>query len=122
MAEFLLVVFYVFVTWLVYPVASSFQSSALIVAGVLVTCLLFGRQWPLLLTRTCCYSASVLLMYLLTQHKNLEAIMPVVNGYLVCMVLFLVLGIRMTRREDFSLDTQDGEKLNLLMRLMRIHG
>ena len=33
--------------------------------------------------------------------------MPIINGYLVAMALFLVLAIRMTRRADFSLDTQD---------------
>jgi UDP-GlcNAc:undecaprenyl-phosphate GlcNAc-1-phosphate transferase len=107
MTEVLLAVFYVLVTWLVYPVAGSFQSSALIVAVVLFVCLLFGRQWPALLTRACCYSTSVLLMYLLTQHAAVESIMPIINGYLVAMVLFLVVAIRMTRRAEFSLDTQD---------------
>ena len=33
--------------------------------------------------------------------------MFLINSYLVAMVLFLVFAIRMTRRADFSLDTQD---------------
>ena len=87
--------------------AGDFQSSALWLAGGLFVFVLLGRQWPVLLTRVCCYSTSVLLMYLLTQHQTVDSIMPIINAYLVVMVLLLALAIRMTRRADFSLDTQD---------------
>lgn len=105
--ELSIVIFFVLATWLVAPVSSSLQSSALIVAAFLFVFVLAGRKWPQLTTRACCYSVSVLLMYLLIQHDGPEHVMLAVNAYLIGMVLFLVLVIRMTRRTDFSLDTQD---------------
>lgn len=74
---------------------------------VLVTALILARRWPVWVARLCCYSASILLAYLLARDESVATLLPWIHGYLLGLALVLALAIRMTRREHFRLDTQD---------------
>lgn len=64
-------------------------------------------RWPGLVVRTCVYSAALGLAFLLTEGEIFRFGVAWVNVALVVLVGVLVLAIRMTRREQFRLDTQD---------------
>ncbi len=57
--------------------------------------------------RVILYSASVFFAYLISQADFSSAIEYAVNGYLILLVALLMLAIRMTRKQIFSLNTQD---------------
>jgi UDP-GlcNAc:undecaprenyl-phosphate GlcNAc-1-phosphate transferase len=80
---------------------------ALIIAIVLgFVSFLAGHRYKQL-TRLSCGIASILIAYLLSQLNISMQQEILVSGLLVFLALFLVLSIRMTRKDDFTLDTQD---------------
>lgn len=81
-------------------------ASLLIVAGLVV--LFFAKKMNrLVVARACCYTASVFVVYLFTTTAADQESRLVINSAFVTLVAFLMLSIRMTRREEFRLDTQD---------------
>jgi UDP-GlcNAc:undecaprenyl-phosphate GlcNAc-1-phosphate transferase len=91
------------------PVNSQFAAAALILAvafAVMAYTLKVVSQFN---TRLFCYSASAFVAYFLTKQggSEAEAYLVYFDGYLITFTLFLMLAIRMTRREMFRLDTQD---------------
>jgi UDP-GlcNAc:undecaprenyl-phosphate GlcNAc-1-phosphate transferase len=88
-------------------VHSDFDSIALILAASLAVFFLLMRRYPASVARACCYSASVFVVYVYASSSFEDGYKMLVNGIFVALVLFLVLAIRMTRRDDFRLDTQD---------------
>ena len=74
---------------------------------VMLLLTVFFKKHAIFAARCCCYTASVYLIYLLTLSPLLSYQAYLINGLLLTLVAFLMLAIRMTRREDFHLDTQD---------------
>lgn len=74
---------------------------------LLILALVAMRRWPVWMTRICCYSTAILLSYLLSRDTSVAGWLPWLHGHLLVLAALLVLAIRMTRREQFSLDTQD---------------
>lgn len=66
------------------------------------------RQSSAMVTRIVFYVASILLMYaLLVDADNRPILNILLDAYLFAMMLFLILAIRLTRKELFRLDTED---------------
>lgn len=99
--------FFIIVALLLRPLQGDNLLLAWGLAPLLVIFLLASRRWPAWMTRFTCYSTAVLLSYLLSRDALIAAWLPWLHGYLVVMVIVLALAIRMTRREQFRLDTQD---------------
>ena len=78
-----------------------------ILLAILVTAMLAYRHFPAWSTRLSIYSASVLSVYLLTVNPLLREWAQWINGAFIALAVILGLAIRMTRREQFRLDTQD---------------
>ena len=74
------------------------------------------RERPIFVTRALVYMASALTVYALLRGGDRPAFNLVIDASLIALVAFLFLAIRMTRREVFRPDTQDG--LVLLMIVM----
>ncbi len=85
----------------------SLAKVALVIAVFLgLASLILGDRYTQL-TRLSCGIASILIAYLLSQQSIPLPQEVFVTGLLVFLTLFLLLSIRMTRKADFSLDTQD---------------
>lgn len=69
--------------------------------------LLCYRRFPAWSIRLSVYSASVLSVYLLTVNPLLAEWQQWTNGAFIILCVVLALAIRVTRREEFRLDTQD---------------
>lgn len=82
------------------------QWALLLAGGFALATLLAPRYYPQI-TRISCACVSVLLAYLLSQSQLLPLEEYLVTGILVFLAAFLVLAIRMTRKQDFVFDTQD---------------
>jgi UDP-GlcNAc:undecaprenyl-phosphate GlcNAc-1-phosphate transferase len=80
---------------------------ATIMAPVLLLALLAYRRFPAWSTRLCIYSASVICVYLITVNSGIAAWLPWLDGGFILLAAVLALAMRMTRREQFRLDTQD---------------
>jgi len=80
---------------------------ALVLAPALVLALLSYRRFPNWSTRLCIYSASVICVYLITTDPAIKEWLTAINIGFGVLAFVLALGIRMTRREQFRLDTQD---------------
>lgn len=74
--------------------------------GLLVLCIL-ARKNTNFLARICCYSASVSIVYAYSLGPHELQYRYFIYGLYIAIVLFLMLAIRMTRRHEFRLDTQD---------------
>ncbi len=81
-------------------------TSLLIVTGLIVLFFVIKID-RVILARACCYTASVFVVYLLTTSVIEPDARMMVNGVFIALAAFLMLSIRMTRREEFRLDTQD---------------
>ena len=92
---------------LVDNIRNDFAFAALILAFLLVGLWWFFKNSPAIVTRATGYTASVFVVYLLSQSGLNNSTAMWLDGLLVVMALFLMLSIRMTRREEFRLDTQD---------------
>ncbi len=91
----------------VNSVRNDFAVASLAMVGGLVVLSLVAIRHSALVARMCCYSASVFIVYLYTTSSIDDHYRMLVNGAFLVFVIFLMLAIRMTRREDFRLDTQD---------------
>ncbi|WP_101758735.1 hypothetical protein [Oceanicoccus sp. KOV_DT_Chl] len=60
-----------------------------------------------MLARLSCYSASVFVVYLVTTELDGSPLMIYLDAFLIGLAAFLMLAIRMSRKEQFRLDTQD---------------
>ena len=74
------------------------------------------RDRPVFVTRALVYMASALVVYALLRSGHRPAFNFAIDTSLIALVAFLFLAIRVTRREVFRPDTQDG--LVLLMIVM----
>jgi UDP-GlcNAc:undecaprenyl-phosphate GlcNAc-1-phosphate transferase len=89
------------------PAGQGINSIAIILLAILVMALVTHSRFPAWSTRLSIYSASVLSVYLLTSSPLLQSWHQWINGVFVVLAVILGLAIRMTRREQFRLDTQD---------------
>lgn len=78
-----------------------------ILFAILLAVLLAYRRFPAWSTRLGIYSAGVLSVYLLSANPLLREFGQWINGAFTVLAIILGLAIRMTRREQFRLDTQD---------------
>ncbi|MFW0776174.1 MAG: MraY family glycosyltransferase [Rickettsiales bacterium] len=115
--EYAVAFFLVVAALLIGPIQFQFAVAALILAVVLVLTSFAVRSMPMFSARLCCYSASVYVVYLLSQTELSIWMANSINIFLVVLAVALMLGIRMTRRQDFRLDTQD---LLVLLMLLAI--
>lgn len=99
--------FFLLVALLVRPVSGDSLLLSWGLAPLLVVALLGLRRWPGWMTRACCYSTAVFLSFLLASDALVASWLPWLHGYLFILAAVLALAIRMTRREQFRLDTQD---------------
>jgi UDP-GlcNAc:undecaprenyl-phosphate/decaprenyl-phosphate GlcNAc-1-phosphate transferase len=83
------------------------SSLTLILLPLLVVALLIYRRFPAWATRICIYPASVLGVYLISSNPDLQSCLWLLNTGYVVLAALLAISIRMTRREQFRLDTQD---------------
>ena len=118
--EFSVAVFLIVAALIIGPVDWQLGVSGLGIAAALVVLALLLRNMPMFTARICCYSASVFVVYLLSQTEKMSWLTTGLNVYLGLLALALVLGIRMTRREDFRLDTQDLLVLLLLLAIPQL--
>jgi hypothetical protein len=65
------------------------------------------RRYPQWCVRLMVYPASAWAVYLMSFDAGLRGISPLINLYFALFAAVLALAIRMTRREQFRLDTQD---------------
>lgn len=88
---------------------SAFQLSgfALVLALLFVIVAIFSRLSSINLARVSCYSASVIIAYLIAVELEGTELMLYIDGFLAALAAMLMLAIRTTRREHFRLDTQD---------------
>jgi len=80
---------------------------SLVSAPLLLLTLLGYRRFPIWSTRLCIYSASVICVFAINNDPLMAEHLPIINFGFVVLAFVLALGIRMTRREHFRLDTQD---------------
>ncbi|MFT3931318.1 MAG: MraY family glycosyltransferase [Spongiibacteraceae bacterium] len=78
-----------------------------ILIAVLAIVIFCFRRFPVWSTRISVYSASVLSVYLFASNPALQQWHTWINGTFIALFTLLCLAIRMTRREQFRLDTQD---------------
>ncbi len=79
----------------------------LILFAILLTTIFTYPRFPAWGTRLSIYSASVLSVYLIAVNPLLRDWKQWINGAFIALAVILGLAIRMTRREQFRLDTQD---------------
>lgn len=83
-----------------------FKLSILLLLVIFITGILFPKL-NLLTTRMLSYSATTLLLYLFTVYNENSLIGNFLNGIFIFLGIFLLLSIRMTRKEQFQLNNQD---------------
>jgi len=83
------------------------RSLAIVLLAILVIALALLPRSPTWSMRISVYSASVLGVYLLMTNSNLDEWRTWINAAFGALACILALAIRMTRREQFRLDTQD---------------
>ena len=92
---------------LVNNVSSDFAWTSVLIVGGLLALFFVKKIKRFFIARACGYSASAFVAYLFAASALEQDARMVVNGALLALVAFLMLSIRMTRREEFRLDTQD---------------
>lgn len=92
---------------LINTVRSDFSVTALVLWLGLAAMAIVVRKHAALVARICCYTASVFVVYLFTTADIAELSRQWIDGLFIGLAAFLMLAIRMTRKEDFRLDTQD---------------
>jgi UDP-GlcNAc:undecaprenyl-phosphate GlcNAc-1-phosphate transferase len=84
-----------------------FAPGALVLsAGLLLLAFLFKNQ-PAFVARAYCYTASVFCIYLVSTVEIDSDYLMALDGLLIALAVFLIFAIRITRRAEFRLDTQD---------------
>jgi hypothetical protein len=76
-------------------------------AGILAALFLTQRIWLSLRTRLVFYPAASLVLYALVQPGLPQVFLSISYCYVVALTLFLAVAIRMARKQEFRLDSQD---------------
>ena len=92
---------------LITSARSGFSVTALALCLGLAVVAVVARKHATLVVRFFCYTASIYVVYLFTIVEISELGHQCIDGLFIGLVVFLMLAIRMTRKEDFRLDTQD---------------
>ena len=82
------------------------KTSMFTIAGLLVL-FFVTKSNRLIVARACGYIVSAFVVYLFTTSDVEQDIRMIVNSVFFALVITLMLSIRMTRKEEFRLDTQD---------------
>lgn len=109
-----------FLLWLVASWTSLDYHSIIrpLALGLLVASFIYGIVYPLktsITARILSYSATVLSLYALSMTENSNQYGFLINGILIFVGLFIILAIRLTRKELFRLNNQDLIILFLLL-------
>ncbi|HEB26590.1 MAG TPA: undecaprenyl/decaprenyl-phosphate alpha-N-acetylglucosaminyl 1-phosphate transferase, partial [Porticoccus sp.] len=100
-----MIIFFITVPFVLHDVGSQFSMTAIVLAVVLAVMGVVFRSAPALLARVSCYSMSVFLIYLITTQLQNGLYIKYIDVFLIVLAAFLMLAIRMSRREQFRLDT-----------------
>lgn len=103
----MLLMFFVCTPFVIGGSAIQLAAFALALALLFVIVALFSKLSSINLARVSCYSASVVIAYLIAVELEGSAVMMYIDGFLAALAIMLMLAIRTTRREQFRLDTQD---------------
>ncbi len=107
MIEITIALFLLIAPFLLSFVSKDFGRTAFILAAMLAFSALLFRHSSALLARLSCYTASVFVVYMLSQDVAGAKYEAFIDGFMIFFGVFLMLAIRTTRREHFRLDTQD---------------
>ncbi|MCP3908872.1 MAG: undecaprenyl/decaprenyl-phosphate alpha-N-acetylglucosaminyl 1-phosphate transferase [Oceanicoccus sp.] len=105
--QLVLILFFIVAPFLLTDMASQFSRAALVLAVILAVLGVIFRSIAAVLTRVSCYSVSVFLIYLISTNIQNPLYLNYIDTFLVILTAFLMLSIRMSRQEQFRLDTQD---------------
>lgn len=103
----MLMVFFIGSPLIIGQVAYQLAGFAMVLAVLFVIVAVFSKVSSINLARVSCYSASVILSYLVATELQGSSWQMYIDGFLVALAVVLMLAIRTTRREHFRLDTQD---------------
>lgn len=104
---FMLMVFFIGTPLIIGQVAYQLAGFALVLGVIFVVVAIFSRMSSINLARISCYSASVILSYLVATELDGSDQQIYIDSFLAVLAAMLMLAIRTTRREQFRLDTQD---------------
>lgn len=105
--EILVVLFLIFSALFVAQVSFSIAVVALSMAIFILILTTVRKDLPQFVVRVCIYPSLIVSVYLLAQgYANHQAIV-LANLFIGVLVIVLVLAMRMSRRQDFSLNTMD---------------
>ena len=102
-----MIAFFITVPFLLHDIGSQFSLAAITLALLLVVIAMIFQLNSMLLMRLSCYSASVFVVYLVTTELTGGSVVTYLDGFFIALAAFLMLAIRMSRKEQFRLDTQD---------------
>jgi UDP-GlcNAc:undecaprenyl-phosphate GlcNAc-1-phosphate transferase len=105
--EYAIVLFFIIALVTINSVRADFAVTAIIVSLLIIAMWRFSPVNNVFIARACCYCTSVFVVYFLSQVQSDGPLMSLLDGYLIALAVFLMLGIRMTRRDRFRLDNQD---------------
>lgn len=91
----------------VNSVRSEIALAALLIVSGLTALFFLALKHVAVVARACCYMASVFVVYHYTTSSIESDFRIIINGSFLVLTAFLMLAIRMTRKEVFRLDTQD---------------
>jgi UDP-GlcNAc:undecaprenyl-phosphate GlcNAc-1-phosphate transferase len=101
-----LIVFFLAIPVVLFGIDGQFAFTALSLASLMALLHFMPRQ-NILAARITTYCVSIFSVYLLTVNINDTVAMAYIDGFLIALTIFLMVAIRMSRREQFRLDTQD---------------
>lgn len=102
-----MVLFMVFSLAIIPDFSRQFSAVLLLMAVALGISSAMMKKYYAPLARLSCCAISILLAYQLSQTPLSVGQEAMVSGVMIFLMLFLLLSIRMTRKDDFVLDTQD---------------
>jgi UDP-GlcNAc:undecaprenyl-phosphate GlcNAc-1-phosphate transferase len=92
---------------MVVDIQSEYFSMAVLFIVLMILVMFSLKRFRELTVRLCSYSACVFVTYLFSKSGVDNEYRLVIDVFFIAVVAFLMLAIKMTRREDFMLDTQD---------------
>ena len=105
--QVVLILFFIVVPLLITDIAFQFSIAAMLLAFAFAVLGFVFKSASALLARVACYSVSVFLVYLASMHIQNPSYLNYIDIFLAVLAAFLMLSIRMSRQEQFRLDTQD---------------
>lgn len=102
-----IILFFITAPLLLSDSDTQFSMTAVGLAATLAVLGIIFRSASELLARVSCYSVSVFLIYLLSTQIENGSYVTYINIFLMVLAAFLMLAIRMSRQNQFRLDTQD---------------